>query len=160
MGRLLLVSNRLPVTVSFDDGELAVADSAGGLASGLGPLHARGESLWVGWPGRTWTIPAERRTELDERLATMRLSPVHLSEDDVRRYYEGFCNGVLWPLFHYLLDHMPLDCADCPSCCCPCCVPWSACCWPPVERDCACSLSVRKPGGAMSGAAGVFAFAT
>src|SRR5439155_15338105 len=73
MGRLLLVSNRLPVTVSFENGDLAVARSAGGLASGLGALHEDGESLWIGWPGETWAIPAERAAELDERLAAMRL---------------------------------------------------------------------------------------
>ena len=29
-----------------------------------------------------------------------------------RRFYEGFSNGVLWPLFHYLLDQIPLQVSD------------------------------------------------
>lgn len=38
--------------------------------------------------------------------------PIELSVDDVRLYYEGFSNGVVWPLFHYLLDRAPMDGAD------------------------------------------------
>ena len=28
--------------------------------------------------------------------------PVFLSDDIIERYYNGFSNGVLWPLFHYV----------------------------------------------------------
>ncbi len=35
--------------------------------------------------------------------------PVHLTTKQGERFYEGFCNGVLWPLFHYLLDKVRLD---------------------------------------------------
>ena len=42
----------------------------------------------------------------------MRLVAVPLTADQVARYYEGFSNGVLWPLFHYLLDQVPLHVRD------------------------------------------------
>ena len=42
MSRLLIVSNRLPVTVSTDDGAPHVVPSAGGLATGLRGPHERG----------------------------------------------------------------------------------------------------------------------
>ena len=42
----------------------------------------------------------------------MRLVAVPLSADQVTRFYEGFSNGVLWPLFHYLLDQIPLQVSD------------------------------------------------
>ena len=42
----------------------------------------------------------------------MRLVGVPLSADLVGRFYEGYSNGVLWPLFHYLLDQIPLQVAD------------------------------------------------
>src|SRR5437016_6153746 len=51
MSRLLIVSNRLPVTVKLDHGEIVVTQSAGGLATGLRGPHQRSESLWLGWPG-------------------------------------------------------------------------------------------------------------
>ena len=42
----------------------------------------------------------------------MRLVEVPLTADQVTRFYEGFSNGVLWPLFHYLLDQIPLQVSD------------------------------------------------
>ena len=35
-----------------------------------------------------------------------------LTGAQVARYYEGYSNGVLWPLFHYLLDQIPLHVRD------------------------------------------------
>ncbi|KAJ0081496.1 hypothetical protein Patl1_12062 [Pistacia atlantica] len=32
----------------------------------------------------------------------LRCIPVFLDEDIVHRYYNGYCNNILWPLFHYL----------------------------------------------------------
>jgi trehalose 6-phosphate synthase/phosphatase len=37
---------------------------------------------------------------------------VWLDAEETSRFYEGFSNGVLWPLFHYLLDQMPLHVED------------------------------------------------
>jgi trehalose 6-phosphate synthase/phosphatase len=37
---------------------------------------------------------------------------VPLTAQDVKAYYEEFANGVIWPLFHYLLDRIPLDSRD------------------------------------------------
>ena len=31
-----------------------------------------------------------------------RCIPVFLDEETVHQYYNGYCNNVLWPLFHYL----------------------------------------------------------
>ena len=39
----------------------------------------------------------------------MRLVSVPLSAHEVSRYYDGFSNAVLWPLFHYLIDKVHLD---------------------------------------------------
>lgn len=35
-------------------------------------------------------------------LSEYRALPVFLSDDLVKRYYNGFSNDVLWPLFHYV----------------------------------------------------------
>jgi trehalose-6-phosphate synthase len=36
------------------------------------------------------------------------MAPVWLTATEVARYYEAVANGVIWPLFHYLPDQMPL----------------------------------------------------
>jgi trehalose 6-phosphate synthase/phosphatase len=110
--RLLLVSNRLPVTVRADDRNLKVVPSAGGLATGLGSPHEKSNGLWFGWPGDLHRLSDRNKTELESRLETMRLVPIPLSRAEVQHYYHGFSNGVLWPLFHYLLDRIPLDSSD------------------------------------------------
>ena len=89
--------------------EVIVAPSPGGLASALRGPHERGDSLWIGWPGDLSGQTDEQRAVVEARLSELRAVPVHLSADEVSRYYEGFSNGVLWPLFHYLLDKVRVD---------------------------------------------------
>ena len=112
MSRLLIVANRLPVTVQVRDGAVEVERSSGGLATGLQRPHEQSDGLWIGWPGNPHDLTPEQDASLREQLAAQRLVPVSLTADQVTRYYEGFSNGVLWPLFHYLLDQVPLQVSD------------------------------------------------
>jgi trehalose 6-phosphate synthase/phosphatase len=112
MARLLIVANRLPITVRTTDGQVQVQRSTGGLATGLAGPHEQSGGLWIGWSGAPEGLPPEERTRLNQQLAAMRLVPVPLTDDQVTRYYERFSNGVLWPLFHYLLDQIPLHVSD------------------------------------------------
>ena len=107
-GRVVIVSNRLPVTVTTVDGVLRAAPSAGGLATGLRRHHERSGGLWIGWAGYAELLGAVPSAELDRLLAPLGAVAVPLSAEEVTRYYEGVSNGVLWPLFHYLLDQLPL----------------------------------------------------
>ena len=51
MRRMLIVSNRLPISVSKKKGNLDYIPSTGGLATGLSSFYQTYESLWIGWPG-------------------------------------------------------------------------------------------------------------
>src|SRR3954453_13225352 len=112
MARVLIVANRLPVTVRATDTGVEVQKSTGGLATGLLRPHEQSAGLWIGWSGASDELSSEQRAQLDEQLAGMRLVGVPLTQDQVTRYYEGFSNGVLWPLFHYLVDQIPLHVRD------------------------------------------------
>ena len=105
--RLLIASNRLPVKASVQDGVVALTPATGGLATGLRPVHERNESVWIGWPGDTSRLRRRQRAELDATLRSRRVIPVHLSAREAASYYDGMCNSVLWPLFHYLIDRLP-----------------------------------------------------
>jgi trehalose 6-phosphate synthase/phosphatase len=107
MARIIIVSNRLPVSARIERGELVVSRGAGGVSSGLADIHERSDSVWIGWPGDTWRLPASKRAALGERLATLRCVPVELEAREARDYYEGFANGILWPVLHYQLDRLP-----------------------------------------------------
>jgi trehalose 6-phosphate synthase/phosphatase len=112
MSRLLIVANRLPITVNATETGVEVQRSAGGLATGLMRPHEQSDGLWIGWSGAPGDLDPERQARLDQELAAMRLVGVPLSNDLVTRFYEGFSNGVLWPLFHYLLEQIPLQVSD------------------------------------------------
>ena len=107
--RLLIVSNRLPVTARVDGGRVRLDDAIGGLATGLRSWHERSGGIWIGWPGDVDAWGSAERESLEHQLQARRIQPVYLSADDARRYYDGFSNRVLWPLFHYLVDRVPVD---------------------------------------------------
>ena len=112
MPRLLLVSNRLPVTVKTERGELSVQVSSGGLASGLAGPHQASGGLWLGWPGDTTKLSPPQIAQLEKQLEKERCIPLYLTTSEVNRFYEGFANRILWPLFHYLVDRLPLTTKD------------------------------------------------
>ncbi|RPH35182.1 bifunctional alpha,alpha-trehalose-phosphate synthase (UDP-forming)/trehalose-phosphatase, partial [bacterium] len=96
--RILLVSNRLPVTIKNVDGGTEFVPSSGGLATALRSLDRNGERLWIGWPG---VVPHKERREVERRLTgELQCIPVFMSERLTERYYEGFSNRTVWPLFH------------------------------------------------------------
>jgi trehalose 6-phosphate synthase/phosphatase len=110
-GRVLIVSNRLPVAARVDDGVVWLEPASGGLATGLRRWHSASNGRWIGWPGDLDGLNAEQRAELDRQLEHRGIVPVHLTHDCVERFYQGFANRVLWPLFHYLIDRVPVDAA-------------------------------------------------
>ncbi len=112
MARLLIVSNRLPVTVKVAGEDISVSRSTGGLATGMKGPHERLGGLWIGWPGPVGDTSPEVRAEIDRKLAELRLAAVPLSDDEVARYYEGYSNSVLWPLLHYAVARLPVEVRD------------------------------------------------
>jgi trehalose 6-phosphate synthase/phosphatase len=98
--RTIIVSNRLPVRIERSNGELQVIPSEGGLATGLGSIYKEDGNIWIGWPG---FVPEneQEKNEVTEKLKSLNLIPVFLTECELEGYYEGFSNEVLWPIFHY-----------------------------------------------------------
>lgn len=101
--KTIIVSNRLPVKITEENGEYILSPSEGGLATGLGSVYKRNNNIWIGWPGIE--IPEQRQAEVAEKLAGLNLIPVFLSNEEISLYYEGFSNEVLWPVFHYLVTY-------------------------------------------------------
>jgi trehalose 6-phosphate synthase/phosphatase len=99
-GRVLIASNRLPVTLIEDGDRVCVGKSGGGLATGLRHVQRRCNAKWIGWTGLPQEPRRSIRFDVDEQLRRGRMVPVHLTRRDVTRFYNGFCNGVLWPLLH------------------------------------------------------------
>ena len=91
----VVVSNRLPVDRDIDEnGNSTWRRSPGGLVSALAPVMAKRDGAWIGWHG----APDETLEPFDHDV--FHLVPVELSGLEVERYYEGFSNASLWPLYH------------------------------------------------------------
>ncbi len=104
MSRLVIISNRLPVTINRSAGELHYHPSAGGLATGLNSLDASYNKLWIGWPGVDITDEWERES-VRKDLADQKLAPVFLTPREIDLYYEGYSNKTIWPHFHYFTEY-------------------------------------------------------
>ncbi|HUT31340.1 MAG TPA: bifunctional alpha,alpha-trehalose-phosphate synthase (UDP-forming)/trehalose-phosphatase [Sedimentisphaerales bacterium] len=106
MNRLLIIANRLPVSVTVRSGNISFQRSPGGLASGLASLPKSYDQLWIGWPGITSEkLKTDDRAQITEKLADEKCRPVFLSDKQVENYYRGFSNKTIWPLFHYFPLH-------------------------------------------------------
>jgi len=98
--RLVLVSNRLPISFKRENGKLQTVPSSGGLIGALEPILKEHGGVWVGSAGN------EDSAELRQGLRAaagdygFRYAPIVLSAEEETNYYEGFSNEVLWPLFH------------------------------------------------------------
>ena len=99
-GRLIVVANRLPVSVVRQGQGIRLEPSPGGLATALASLwtlHSGG--LWIGSTDET-------DASFDELLANFSqeqpydLQAVPLTSQEIERFYSGFANEIIWPLFH------------------------------------------------------------
>ena len=104
MPKTIIVSNRLPVRVTKENGHLNFTPSEGGLATGLGSIYKQGNNLWVGWPGLLINQGIER-INVTEKLKGENMHPVFLTQEEIKNYYEGFSNETLWPIFHYFSQY-------------------------------------------------------
>jgi trehalose-6-phosphate synthase len=110
--RLVVVSNRLPFVLSRKpSGEWKVRPGSGGLVNALLPVLRNRGGLWVGWTG---AIDGSVK-ELEKALAGLtrdagyRLQPIELTAEERDKFYYGFSNEVIWPLFHDLQTNCNFD---------------------------------------------------
>jgi trehalose 6-phosphate synthase/phosphatase len=111
-GRVVMVSNRLPVTVLLRQHEVTLGPSSGGLATGLRDVHERGGSLWVGWSGVSAPVSPGVQSDIDRSLDSRHSVGVPLSAREVTGYYERYANAVLWPVLHDRTDLADVDPCD------------------------------------------------
>src|SRR5690554_4199096 len=102
MSRFLIISNRLPVQVGVLEEEIQITPSVGGLATGMLSVSKSFNSLWIGWSGiDKETLSSKQKDMVNQALKRENSVDVHLTQEEVELYYEGFSNKTIWPLFHY-----------------------------------------------------------
>jgi len=99
-GKLIVVSNRLPLSLRHGVEGWVAEPSSGGLASAVNPLLKSRGGLWIGWPGHAPRSADQGREDLLRRWSEHGYAAVDLPSELARRFYEGYANQTLWPLFH------------------------------------------------------------
>jgi trehalose 6-phosphate synthase/phosphatase len=105
---LFVASCRAPFELQRVEGTLERRRSSSGLASALEPVLRKRGGTWLGWPGGEFGP--------DQTLSVggdpYRIAGISLSEVEVSRYFHGFSNRTLWPLFHSLPQRTGFDPRD------------------------------------------------
>jgi trehalose 6-phosphate synthase/phosphatase len=109
--RVVVVSNRLPLTLRGSAAGWVGEPSAGGLVTALNPVVSRRGGIWVGWPGEgpDRTDPG-RQEALARWESEQGFAAVELPRSLASRFYQGYPNQTLWPLFHQfpsMLEYRP-----------------------------------------------------
>lgn len=101
--RLIVVSHRLPVTVTTAGAKVLFTHSSGGLATGLSSYSRKKSFTWIGFSGLVSEKkpPGESEKIRKRLLADYNCIAVELTDSEIKKYYNGFSNNTLWPLFHY-----------------------------------------------------------
>lgn len=107
--RIILVSNRLPVTIEQNGDHVRIEPSSGGLVTALRPLLNDSAGVWIGWTGTDKSPEIERLLKENSDRANYALVPVFMTAEERARFYSGFSNEVLWPLFHDLQSRCNFD---------------------------------------------------
>jgi trehalose 6-phosphate synthase/phosphatase len=102
--RIIFVSNRLPIVIEESEDDFSIHGGSGGLVTALGAAAKRWGGVWIGWPG----IAGVQSEKLDALLADFgqregyEIAAVPLTKKEYDHFYGGFCNQIIWPLFHDL----------------------------------------------------------
>ncbi len=110
--RLFIVSNRLPINITEENDSVKVNPSSGGLISAISSYlnhspHSYQEVYWAGMPGCSAATWHEASQHLPQDM--YQFLPVMTYRDQYEKYYNGFSNSVLWPLFHYFPSYVEYD---------------------------------------------------
>ena len=109
-GRVVIVSNRLPIVIAKRDGERwHIKPGQGGLVTALAPVLRDRGGLWIGWPGTSEDVDFDKIVAMGSKDIGYLLKPVMLTAQEINQYYFGFSNEILWPLFHDLQSRCNFD---------------------------------------------------
>lgn len=114
-GRLVVVSNRLPFQLIERNNKITLKESDGGLVSALKSFFERteaenlfSEKWWIGsadFSEKRW----QKFSDYKETGPSFRIDPIFVDKKTYNRYYNGFCNATIWPLFHYFPSFVEFD---------------------------------------------------
>ena len=105
--RIVIVAYRLPFTLKQRGSSLTAIQNTGGLVSAILSLTNRvkspdgdAEMEKIVWVGKS-DYDSDRMNALPEVKDKFELRSVKIPDSINDKFYGGFCNDLIWPLFHY-----------------------------------------------------------
>ena len=110
MGKIYILSNRLPFKCQKIDEDFRLTPSVGGLATGMNSIYRQYNGKWIGWTGLASDNLSEKdKQKIDIAFEKEQCLAIHLNKNEIKLYYEGFSNRTIWPLFHYFTEYIYYD---------------------------------------------------
>jgi trehalose 6-phosphate synthase/phosphatase len=113
--RLIVISNRLPFQLVKRNQGLEMQQSDGGLVSALKSYfenqsagYAFNSTLWIGaadFSEKNWDKFNKKNLE----KVAFEVDPIFFEKKTYNKFYNGFCNATIWPLFHYFPSFVEFD---------------------------------------------------
>ena len=103
MGRLVMVSNRVPSASDLDPSGRG-AGAVGGLVSAVRASLVETGGMWIGWSGRTAPRRSTAVTDVARTPGAVELATIDLTADESNLFYTGFSNRTLWPILHSFIE--------------------------------------------------------
>src|ERR1700691_168640 len=108
--RIIVVSNRLPLTLKKTEQGWDTVRSSGGLASAMNPLLSKTGGEWSSGAGDSGRQHSQQRQAIISDWAkTDHCFAVDLPKDVAAGFYEGYANKTLWPVFHNFPSQLKFD---------------------------------------------------
>ena len=102
--KIAIVTNRAPVSPITRSNSTIIQRSIGGLVAALEPLIGQFDGAWFCTVSKTSKLA---KISLDH--LPYKVIPLELTDVELAKYYEGYSNKQLWPLFHYFQMHCIFD---------------------------------------------------
>lgn len=104
--KLIVVSNRLPITISKDEEGFKYKKTSGGLVTGIESLSKHISFIWLGNISGMELSCKEMEKISSDCWNKFKSVPVFIDQELNDKCYNGFCNAVLWPIIHSFPDNV------------------------------------------------------
>jgi len=105
--RIVIAAYRLPFKIVSKKDKVSLVQNSGGLVSAMLALSQKMKNnpdnnlkhkiVWAGIK----EVSSEKLSDKNLENSEFDLCPVSIPENINNKYYGGFCNNLIWPLFHY-----------------------------------------------------------
>lgn len=102
--KLLVISNRLPLTIKRGENGFEYTRTSGGLVTGLKSINDKIRFKWLGNISGVGLNEEEKEVIRKDCWERFHSIPVFIDPVLNDNSYNGFCNAILWPMIHSFKD--------------------------------------------------------